>query len=359
VSRKYTSLEAAQSSLETHIQEYFQRNKSQYDYGEWFEPLYFDLCEYVGRKGKRIRPLLLMTAYEAFGGSKPISHPDVLTAAMASELLHTFILMHDDVIDRSELRRGLPTFHKLAARRLEPLESSTRQGENLAVVLGDMVFAMSLDCITETSFSDRMKLDFQKKFLRYAADTGAGEILDILLGTRDISRVTEEDIETMYYLKTTRYTFEAPCVLGAILAGADEDKLEAICRFVRPIGLAFQIDNDLIEFRYLDGSLNGMPRDLLEGKKTMLIHETFELLNETDRSFLQMCLGSERKTESTLIKIYDLIRKSGSVDLLTRRTKQLFDEGQKELESGIFNDQEAQALRDAIQGIRSQIKVAA
>jgi geranylgeranyl diphosphate synthase type I len=347
----------AMSALESHIQEYFQRNKTAYSYGDWFEPLYFDLCEYVGRKGKRIRPLLLMACYQAFGGRKSLTDPSVLTAAMSVELLHSFILMHDDIIDRSEIRRGLPTFHKLAQRRLEPLESSARQGESLSIVIGDMVFAMSLEALMDADFDPELKVQAQKKFLRYATDTGAGEILDILLGVRDISRVNEEEIEEMYYLKTTRYTFEAPCVLGATLAGASKEQLQALTDFVRPIGLAFQIDNDLKEFRYLDGDLSGLPTDLLEGKKTLLIHEAYDALSEVDRNFLQMCLGSERKTESTLIKIYDLVRKSGAMELLSRRTSELFEEAESTLTNGVLNDDQTEALRKVVGGIRSQIQV--
>ncbi|MEM6822374.1 MAG: polyprenyl synthetase family protein [Verrucomicrobiota bacterium] len=352
------AIEKACSSLERFVQEYFNEKRSRYAYGDWFEPIYFDLCEYIGRKGKRIRPQILMISYFAFGGKKEMTDPSVLKAALAMELLHTFILMHDDVIDRSDIRRGLPTFHKLVQRRLEPFDQSARYGENIATVLGDMVFAMSVQALNETEFPPEVRSEVIRHFLDYAADTGAGEILDILLGTRDISRVDIADIEDMYYLKTTRYTFEAPCILGAVLAGASEQKVIAIKKWVRPLGLAFQIDNDLIEFRHLDVSKNGFPTDLLDGKKTVLIHEAYNSLDEVDRSFLQMCLGSERKTESTLIKIYDLIRKSGAIDRLAARNSKLFDKAEVMMEDPVFDSKESSIMRTAIQGIKSQIKVA-
>lgn len=341
------------------MQDYFQRRKPDYDYGQWFESLYFDICEFTGRKGKRIRPMLLITGYHTFGGEKPVTDPAVLQSAMAMELLHSFILMHDDVIDRSELRRGQPTFHKLSQRRLEPYEDSQRHGESIAIVSGDMMFTMAMEAMLDTDFPAELRIKAQKMFLKYAADTGAGEIYDIVLGSRDVSRVTAEEIEEMYYLKTTRYTFEAPCVMGAVLAGASEEKIQAIRDFVRPLGLAFQIDNDLLEFRHLDKEITAFPTDLLEGKKTLLVRETFESLDEVDRSFFQMCLGSERQTESTLVKIYDLIRKSGSLDRLALRTRELFEESEHLLESGGFTEKEAATLRHAVQGVKSQIKVSA
>ncbi|MEM6884446.1 MAG: polyprenyl synthetase family protein [Verrucomicrobiota bacterium] len=354
-----SSADATFSALERYMQNYFELRKTDYDYGEWFESLYFDLCEFTGRKGKRIRPMLLITGFQTFGGDRPATDPAVLQSAMAMELLHSFILMHDDVIDRSELRRAQPTFHKLAQRRLEPFESSQRHGESIAIVAGDMMFTMAMEAMLDTDFPAELRIKAQKMFLKYAADTGAGEIYDIVLGSRDVSRVTAKEIEEMYYLKTTRYTFEAPCVMGALLAGASEAKIEAIRNFVRPLGLAFQIDNDLLEFRYIDKEMVGFPTDLLEGKKTMLVHETFESLNDVDRSFFQMCLGSERKTESTLVKIYDLIRRSGSLDRLALKTRELFEQSERQLESGDFTEVEAATLRKAIQGVKSQIKVGA
>ncbi|MGF1679025.1 MAG: polyprenyl synthetase family protein [Candidatus Methylacidiphilales bacterium] len=350
--------ERTQQLLEHYIQDFFQENKERYHYGEWFEPIYFDLCEYVGRKGKRIRPLLLISSYKALGGERSVQDTSLLRSALALELLHTFILMHDDVIDRSDIRRGQPTFHKLAQRRLEPFASSIRHGESLAIVLGDMVFTMAMEALLETDFPAETRLRLQQMMLRCAADTGAGEMQDILLGTRDISRVQADEIQHMYHLKTTRYTFETPCVMGAVLAGASADKVEALIRFVHSLGLAFQIDNDLLEFRYLDKDLVGFPADLLEGKKTLLVQEAYESLNEVDRSFLQMCLGSERKSEATLIKIYDLIRKSGALDRLAQHARRLFAQAEQELSSGAFTESEENALRMAVQGIKSQIKVA-
>jgi geranylgeranyl pyrophosphate synthase len=134
-------IKQAQAALEVFIQEHFHAEKPRYDYGEWFDPLYFDLAEYVGRKGKRIRPLAFLLAYQAFGGTRPLSDPRLLQCATALELLHTFVLMHDDVIDRSDTRRNLPTFHRLVAQRMGGLEGAMRTGENVAIVMGDIVFA--------------------------------------------------------------------------------------------------------------------------------------------------------------------------------------------------------------------------
>jgi len=351
-----TDLEQAQSALECFIQEHFSAQKERFNYGDWFEPLYFDLCEFTGRKGKRIRPLMLMLSYRAFQGKKSLSDPSLLRSATALELLHTFVLMHDDVIDRSEKRRGLPTFHKLCAGRLVISEDRDRIGENIAMVMGDMVFAIAIQTLHEADFCPEVRDRVMSQFLQYTVDTGSGEILDILLGCQDVARVKLEQIEEMYHLKTTRYTFEAPCVMGALLAGAGEEKLEAIRRITRPLGLAFQIQNDLMEYKSLDPSGPLCSADLLEGKKTLLLKQAFVALDEVERSFLQMCLSSVARRESALLKIKELIDKSGAVALLQSRCEQLFLESEAAIDSGVFSPEESTSLRGSLAIVRQQVR---
>ena len=148
-------------------------------------------------------------------------------------------------------------------------------------------------------------------FLRYITDTGAGEIYDILLGTRDIARVSEDDIARMYTLKTTRYTFEAPLVLGALLAGASDEVMGELSRLIEPVGLAFQIQNDLIEYQKFKGVNRLRQTDLLEGKKTLLLRAAFDHLDDLDRSFLQLCLSTRTSNDTSVSKIEQLIDKSG------------------------------------------------
>jgi len=346
-----------QSAFEAFAQDYFAREKVRHDYGGWFDPVFFDLCEFVGRKGKRIRPLLLMGAYHAFGGKKKPEDPSVLGAGLAIELLHSFVLIHDDVIDRSDSRRGLPTLHKLASQRFTSIDDRDRLGENIAMVAGDMVFAMSIRALQGCDFASEVKGRVLDCFLDYISDTGAGEIRDIMLGVHDIARVTREDIERMYHLKTTRYTFEAPCVIGAMLAGADEGKVEALKRFTAPLGLAFQIQNDLHEFANIKPQEPLTSGDLLEGKKTLLLREAYERLNEIEQSFLQMCLSSASRRESALLKIQDLIRKSGAVAVMEERSRELFAEAEGVMSSPVFTAGESVALREAMLLIRRQMRL--
>ncbi len=351
-------IEALPSLLEREIQAFFHRQKERYDYGEMFEPVYFDMCEYVGRKGKRIRPLLFALTYRALGGTKPVQDPAVLAAALSLELLHAFVLVHDDLIDRSEKRRGLPTFHKLVEQRLGRLSSAERTGHGVAVVVGDLLFALSVETLQTAGFAEPHRSGALGKLLAYITDTGVGEIFDILLGSRDIGRVTAQEIERTYLLKTTRYTFEAPCVLGAILAGASVDKQEDLASVMEPLGLAFQIQNDLLEFSHFDSRDQLLPTDLLEGKKTLLVREAYERLGEVDRSFLQMCLQNPTRNESSISKVQDLIRKSGAIGAMQERCRTLFDEASQKLAGSHLTADEQNSIAQAIAWVRQSVRTA-
>jgi geranylgeranyl diphosphate synthase type I len=185
-------------------------------------------------------------------------------------------------------------------------------------------------------------------------DTGAGEIYDILLGTRDIARVQEADISRMYTLKTTRYTFEAPLVLGALLAGVDEDHLRELAELIEPVGLAFQIQNDLIEYQQFKGVDRLRQTDILEGKKTLLLRAAYDHLTDVDRSFLQLCLSTRTSNDVSVSKIEQLIDKSGAVGLLTQKMEGLFLKVETALENSSFPPDQREGLREAFAMVRQQ-----
>jgi len=345
-------LQGATALFESYLARFFQENTERYAYGDLFEPLYLDISEFVGRRGKRIRPMLLLASFRIFGGTRSFADPSLLRAALSLELLHAFILVHDDVIDQSERRRQLPTFHKLVEERLGKIAEAARIGQNVALVIGDVIFAMAVDTLRSTDFPAAQRDAALGHFLRYITDTGAGEILDILMGTRDIARVAEADIARMYTLKTTRYSFEAPLVLGALLAGLEEDPLRELAELIEPVGMAFQIQNDLIEYSQFKGVDRLRQTDLLEGKKTLLIRAAYDNLSDVDRSFLQLCLSTRMSNDASVSKIEHLIDKSGAVGLLTAKMETLFAQAESALEGTSFTPAQRGGLREAFDLVR-------
>jgi geranylgeranyl diphosphate synthase type I len=343
----------APGAVERALMAYFNDHASRFAYGELFEPLYHDLAEFTCRRGKRLRPLLFLASYRALGGTRPWNDPGIISGAVALEFLHAFILIHDDVIDRSDRRRNGPSFHKLVEERLGKLSGREMVGRNTAIVMGDFLFALALDALARTDFPEPVRAAAQGRFYQCLADTGAGEAQDILLAARDISRVTEEEIAQMYRWKTTQYTFEAPLLLGGLLAGVSVEVLETLKPAIEPLGLAFQIENDLAEFARVDPTQPGRSTDLIEGKKTLLIHRAYERLTELDRSFLQMCLNSSSLTEGSVLKVRELVRKSGAVQELRAECEKLRAEAHICLQHTPLDDAQKAGLLHALDLCRS------
>ena len=294
-----------------------------------FASLYEELSEFPRRRATRRRPLLCRRGpgVSPRGGAPapdPVPESALRQVAVSLELLHAFILVHDDIIDRSETRRGLATLHRVFESRFPSFTDRHRAGGNLALVLGDILFALAQKCLLEAALPVGMASRLGSILLGCMVETGFGEAADVLYSTRDVSKVEVEEIEQMYCLKTTCYTIEGPLTMAAVLAGCGDDTLEAIGRVARPAGLAFQIQNDLQEFARFELSDAEVPADILEGKKTLLVRTAFERLNESDRGMLQLCFGAGKPTEGTVAMARELITRSGAVGELTAKMDRLF-----------------------------------
>ena len=294
-----------------------------------FASLYEELTEFVRRPGKRLRPLLFLLGHGVFARGQgtdvqAVPAHALRQVAVSLELLHAFILVHDDIIDRSETRRGLATLHRVFEARFPSFTDRHRAGRNLAIVMGDILFALAQKCLLEAALPAGMASRLGSMLLGCMLETGFGEAADVMYSTRDVSKVEVDEIEQMYCLKTTCYTIEGPLAMAAVLAGCGEDTLAAIGRVARPAGLAFQIENDLREFARFEVSDAEAPADILEGKKTLLVRTAFNRLNEVDRGMLQLCFGADKPTEGTVSMARELVTRSGAVGELTAKMDRLF-----------------------------------
>jgi geranylgeranyl diphosphate synthase type I len=182
--------------------------------------------------GKRVRPLLCVLGHVAAGGAVA----DVVPAAAGIELLHTFMLVHDDVMDDERQRRGIPATHR---RFAEAGPEGEAFGRSAAILVGDLAFAIGVDLVLSTPVTPQRVLVATRLLLPMALVTAAGQFLDVSgRGGR------EDDVAR---LKTGAYTVETPLAIGAALAGAEPDVLAALGAFARPVGVAFQLLDDLAD----------------------------------------------------------------------------------------------------------------
>lgn len=312
-----------------------------------------DLSEFVRRGGKRIRPLLFLRTYRALNGGSPFPMRALARAAAALEIFHAFILAHDDIVDRSDMRRGRPTLHRRVESRLGGVRGGSRQGENVALVLGDLLFALATELIFESGLPSRPRDALMREFLDGVLNTGVGEILDILNAGREVRAVDPKAIELTYYLKTTKYTFEGPMVWGALLAGAPPAVVDELRCFAYPVGLAFQIENDLLEIE--DAALGGklLAEDLAEGRKTLLLRSAYDRVGKADRVFLQACFDAQRLPEEAIGRIRHLVIRSGAFREMRRFARGLFDDARKSIRCSGMTPLQRRAMCEVLEYMRS------
>jgi geranylgeranyl diphosphate synthase type I len=215
--------------------------------------------------GKRLRPLLFCAACRA-AGREPV--PDLMPVALALELAHAFILIHDDIIDHSGERRGAPTLPKRMDELFAGKPAAGFCGSDFALVTGDLLYTLAIENLLQAEVSDAQKAEVIRLFTRAALDTGRGALLEIRAAQTPLSELTVEDIEEVYALKTGSYTFALPLQLAAVLSkpwkkpGEFFQGLEKnLPDFGKHAGIAFQLLNDQ----------NSSSDDLRDGRRTWAV----------------------------------------------------------------------------------------
>jgi geranylgeranyl diphosphate synthase, type I len=218
--------------------------------------------------GKRLRPSFCYWGYRAAGGE---SEEAILRAAASLELLHTFAIVHDDIMDASSERRGVPTVHAL-------------HGVPAALLVGDLALVLADDLFVLAGFPESALQRGFRWYARMRQEVISGQFMDLQAAGREL--VTEEEARRIAVLKSGRYTVEEPLAIGAALAGASEEWMAALHHFGAPLGEAFQLRDDLLGI-FGDPSSTGKPidSDIREGKRNLLYAKTIAALSGPDRDF--------------------------------------------------------------------------
>lgn len=283
--------------------------------------LYESIREFSLRPGKRIRPLLLLLSYLGYSkAGKKISR-SVYNASTCIEFLHNFMLIHDDIIDRSELRRGQPTMHRVLRNTISCPDPDLL-GINLGIIAGDIVYAFAIDAFLSIKEDPARKERALKYFIQTAAFTAMGEFVDTVHGVDRIDNVQEKDVYLNYSLKTARYTFDCPLVTGAILAGASKKETDRLAKFGLLIGQAFQIQDDVIGiFESEDTIGKSILSDLEEQKKTLLVAHAYKALSGARRKAFLQLFSRTPKTAADLEEARTIFISAGSLDYCLNAVK--------------------------------------
>jgi len=257
--------------------------------------------------GKRLRPELLAWGYRA--GGRDLDDA-VVRAAAALELLHTFALIQDDVIDDSATRRGRPASHvNLAA---EAQVAPERFGASAAVLLGDLSLIWADQLLGESGVPPEHLRRGIAVYNEMRTEVTLGQYLDVLAAHS--LRVTEEQALTVNHYKTASYTVQRPIQLGLTLAGAPDELVRSVSGYAIPAGIAFQLRDDVLG-AFGDPDMTGKPsgQDLRERKPTWLWART-----------LRLCPEAERTTD--VARLRELVVASGALAEAEAKIEALFRE---------------------------------
>lgn len=264
------------------------------------------------RGGKRYRAVLLTAA---FSGVRPKAPATVaIDASCALELLQTYLLIQDDWMDGDTSRRGGPTVHVALGRAL----GSEVLGAHSAILASDLTWGMAVGTLAGLDVPAARRLTALQEFTQVHEDVVVGQQLDC------VGRA--EDVDLMHSLKTGSYTVRGPVLLGAQLAGADEAILRRLRAMSKPLGLAFQLRDDLLG---LYGASRDMGRppgtDLRAGKRTALIAEADARLDAKGRRVLARAFGRKGATAAEIEAATGVLDQCGARRAVTQRLWSLCD----------------------------------
>jgi len=263
--------------------------------------------------GKRLRPVLALVTCEALGGDIN----KAIIFASACELLHNWLLIHDDIEDGDTIRRGKPTVW-------------IKYGIAHGINIGDYISEKVYELIAFSDFDDKTKIDLIKEIVETSVKTAEGQALDINL--RDNNNPTEEEYQRMIELKTSWY-LTLPMVGGAIIAGR-KDLVETIKKFGLKIGPAFQIMDDLIDLTKGKGR-GEIGADIKEGKRSIMVIHCISKCTEDEKEKLFEILNRPR--ENTTINdvqyVKNLFEKYGSLEYAEKKARHLIKEGKEIISS--------------------------
>jgi geranylgeranyl diphosphate synthase type II len=282
--------------------------------------LYDLIARHLGRMGKGLRPALCIATTEAFGGEAARAVP----TAAALEMLHNAFLVHDDIEDGSESRRGEATMY-------------IEQGIPLAVNAGDAMQALSIRMLKDNvrALGPELALRIVDEFDHLLLQSLEGQAMELGWVRENDCQLTEDDYLLLVLKKTCWYSFIHPCRIGALIARGPGFDAAVFDRFGFLLGAAFQIQDDVLnlvgDHKKYGKEIGG---DLWEGKRTLILAHLFRQIGDRERHQLRGLLGKPRaeRTPRDVDWIYGQLARHGSIDFARSAARDLAQAAERELE---------------------------
>lgn len=306
---------------------------------------FIDVLSDLVAGGKRLRPAFCYWGWRGAGGD---DNDHIVTAATSLELLHACAIVHDDVMDASDTRRGLPSvhkrfagFHEAAGLRGDPAAF----GVGSAILLGDLCLAWADEMLMGSGLPFDALLRAREPYDEMRAELMAGQYLDLLEQAR--GEASAEGAMRVLLFKSAKYTVERPLHIGARLAGADDRLLQAYSAYGVPLGEAFQLRDDVLGV-FGDPGETGKPAgdDLREGKQTVLIAEALARATDSQRERVGSLLGDAKLDDDDIAGLRAIIEESGALAEVEQRISDLTQRAIGALDRVSIESEAGQALRE-------------
>jgi geranylgeranyl diphosphate synthase, type I len=283
--------------------------------------------EFTLRGGKRLRALLVLAGFHVATGKDPAP---ALSAAVGMEHFQSWMLIHDDIIDHSEERRGGPTVHRLMATQHgneQLLGASADYGLGMGITLGDLQEPFTVEAILRSPVPGPRRFQAMIEYVRMTRETAYGQLLDVRNGALPIDQVREEDVMEVHRRKTAEYTVAGPLRLGAILGGASSKLLADLESIGTDLGVAFQLRDDVLGAGLGETDIGKSANDLIEGKRTLLVVAAWSRADPVGRALLLEVLGKAEADPARIRAAQELIRSTGSLAYSEHRITELSERG--------------------------------
>ncbi|MFF2195884.1 polyprenyl synthetase family protein [Streptomyces sp. NPDC058157] len=269
------------------------------------------LRDFLAAGGKRLRPVLCVYGWRAAGAA---TCPDpVIQVAAALEMFHAFALIHDDLMDHTDTRRGRPTVHRVLATHhaRRGRRAAEELGAGGALLIGDLALTWSDELLHTAGLAPEHLGALFPPLDQMRTEVMCGQYLD-LTSTGQPSTDVEHALRIARY-KTAKYTIERPLLIGATLAGADEDLLSKLSAFALPLGEAFQLRDDLLGAFGLPAQ-TGKPAldDLSEGKHTALVAIALKSADAIQARVLRSLYGNDQLDEQGAATLREVLKATGA-----------------------------------------------
>ncbi|WP_288560601.1 polyprenyl synthetase family protein [uncultured Victivallis sp.] len=277
--------------------------------------------DYPVRGGKRLRPAMLIWSCGLLGGSESAA----LYPAAAVEVFHNWTLVHDDIIDQDDTRRGAPTSHvkltaELGGRFSLAADDAERTGRDFAILAGDLQQGWANDLLlrsAEHGVPPEVTVALGRRFQKLAnSDLISGEALDVEFSLRELTGLKSQEVRTMLGLKTgalLQFCTEAGAMIALNTADAEHPDVRKLSEFALAAGIAFQLRDDYLGiFGVYDSLGKALGNDLREGKATVMLLDTLRLASAADREKLLGYIGRETYSDADLDDVRRIMRDSGA-----------------------------------------------